>query len=93
VWRFRNVVFVGDRRGAWFASVTHPSARTRQGVAVGDRLDEVKRAYSGLRCGEANRGGDYIQFPYCTGQVASRRFIWFGGDPIESITLSIAPLR
>ncbi len=28
----------------------------------------------------------------CTGRLTSRRYIWFGGDPISNITVGVSPL-
>jgi hypothetical protein len=93
LWRFRDISLVADRRGAWSFSVTAEGAATARGVGIGSELAQVKRTYEGLDCGTANEGTEYVQFPYCTGRVAEDRYIWFGEDPVKSITVSIAPLQ
>ena len=62
-------------------------AQTNAGVAIGDSLGEARSAYPGLTCG--NRPlGEGGSFPYCGGRLAPNRWIWFGEDPIASITLA-----
>jgi hypothetical protein len=90
--RYADVSFflVGDRVAGFM--ITSPGARTRANVGVGSPLDRVRAAYR-LRCGTANASnGERDHFPACTGRVAPRRYIWFGGDPVENITMSIRPL-
>ena len=48
--------------------------------------------YPDLHCGTANEGTEYITFPYCGGRIAPQRYVWFGEDPIRSISLSVTPL-
>jgi hypothetical protein len=57
------------------------------GGPVGDNLEEVSRAYT-LRCGRTSGAPDYHEYPYCVGKLDDRRFVWFGEDPIASITVS-----
>ena len=72
--------------------ITSPGARTLHGIEVGDDLDEAREAYPGLECGTANENSDYVEYPYCTGQIAPERFVWFGGDPVDTITVAAIPL-
>jgi hypothetical protein len=82
--RYGHVVFVfNGRRGVGAFEVTEPKAHTLRGVAIGDPLERVTLAYPSLRCGDANES-----YPACTGRVAASRHLWFGGDPITTITLS-----
>lgn len=73
------------------------NARTLRGVAVGDDLSKVQRAYPRLACGKAPYGeglsGEQPSYPYCGGKLRERRWIWFGRDPIRSITISTSALR
>ena len=39
-----------------------------------------------------NEDTEYVRFPYCTGRVADDRYIWFGQDPIRSITVTVCPM-
>jgi hypothetical protein len=93
IWRFRHVAIAADHKGAWLIGVAHPHATTAAGVSVGDPLERARAAYPSLRCGTANEGTEYVSFPYCTGRLAGRRYIWLGDDPIQSITISVAPLK
>jgi hypothetical protein len=68
-------------------------AGTEEGVGIGGELGAAREAYPGLDCGEQSEGGEPIfgeppTFPYCTGQLGKRRFIWFGGDPISTIQMN-----
>jgi hypothetical protein len=67
--------------------VAEPGAKTTRDVGVGDRLAAVRRAYPDLPCGTV-RSGQAGRFPYCGGQIAGNRWLWFGGDPVGSITLA-----
>jgi hypothetical protein len=66
---------------------------TRKGVGVGSTLADVRRAYPRLRCDTANEGTEYATTDFCAGRIARRRYIWFGNDPVSSITVSEAALR
>lgn len=67
-------------------------ARRRSGVGVGDPLDAVVDRYDGVRCAEAVAGepllgGETPTYRWCRALVDGTR-VFFGGDPIESITLT-----
>ena len=70
---------------------TEPRAETTRGIAVGDPLVDVEQAYPEAICGKAG-GGEYQEYPACSAEVAERRFIWFGGDPITTIELGAVSL-
>ncbi len=68
-------------------------ARTRAGVGVGDELARVREAYEGVECGEAIAGeplfgDDYPTYSWCRTRVRRIR-VFFGEDPIESITMTV----
>jgi hypothetical protein len=63
-------------------------ARTPRGVRVGDDLDEVRRAYPALRCWDAPSGGGHGSYPVCSGRLRPKRWVWFGEDPIRSISVA-----
>lgn len=67
-------------------------ARTRAGVGVGDDLARVREVYERVDCGEAVAGeplfgGDAPMYSWCRAIVGDIR-VFFGADPIESITLT-----
>jgi len=93
VWRGRNFVMTADRGRAWILLVSARGTKTGKGVGVGDSLADVKKAYPKLRCGTANEGAEWPEVEYCQGPVARGRRVWFGGDPVQSVTVSKAPLR
>jgi hypothetical protein len=61
-------------------------ARTRAGVAIGDDLDTVRSRYGRVVCGKTP-GGEAPSYPWCRARV-DHIGVFFGGDPIESITLT-----
>jgi hypothetical protein len=61
-------------------------AETLRGVGVGDSLDLVPKRYPGMTCDQSET--EFESFPYCSGNV-SGYFVWFGEDPIKSITLQL----
>ena len=92
VLRYHGVAFLVGPEGLFAFVVTERGARTRAGVAVGDPLAKAIRAY-GLGCvdqpyGEPLFGGETSTFRTCRGTVDRRIRIWFGRDPIRSITLA-----
>jgi hypothetical protein len=62
-------------------------AETTAGVALGDPLRKARKAYPDLTCGD-RPFGDSGTFPYCGGRLTPTRWIWFGRDPIASITIA-----
>jgi hypothetical protein len=77
------------RRGSVVGfEVISPGAETLRGIEIGDSLDEARRVYPELECGEATAGGDPPDlFPYCAGRMAPGVHVWFGGDPVSSIVV------
>ena len=81
-----SVYFIKRRVVAFM--VTSPGARTRGKVGIGTPLVRAKRLYPELRCGSAGATEPFGGFPACTGRIRGGRYIWFGDDPIENITIS-----
>lgn len=73
-------------------STIEEGAATTRGVAIGDPLSAAEEAHSRLDCGVRGRFSEYPVVPYCTGKLGPRRFIWFGGDPIETIEMNTSRL-
>lgn len=82
---------VAPDSGAYAFSVWNPDARTTSAVRIGDQLESARRRHPGLRCGIRNRDSEYTPYPYCKGRVGDN-YVWFGQDPIRSITVSATPL-
>jgi hypothetical protein len=69
--------------------VTHEGAATARGVAIGHDIGSVEDRYRTVTCGDAEpESGPY---PYCAGELAPGRHVWFGQDPIGSITMATTP--
>jgi hypothetical protein len=87
--RYYDVVFIfKGRQGLGAFEVVEPGAATRRGVGIGDPLEAAERAYPELACGTVNEDTEYVEYPACAGKLGPGRFIWIGGDPIKSITMS-----
>jgi hypothetical protein len=84
--RYRRISLQAFRGRIFDLIVTSPRARTTRGVRVGDQLRAAKDAYPGLHCGVANEGTEYVQYPYCSGRLAPKVYVWFGQDPIRSVS-------
>ena len=95
--RYAHVSFLLCNDRVYALIVAVQNARTLRGVAVGHDLSNVQQAYSGLPCGKAPYGeglfGEQPSYPYCGGKLREGRWIWFGHDPIRSITISTSALR
>ena len=90
-YRYAEAVFAFHRDELiWFETI-EPGAATSAGVAIGDPLRRVERAYARAICGTAG-GGEYGEYPACVVKLGARRSIWFGGDPVASITVGAVPL-
>ena len=63
-------------------------AVTPAGAGVGDDLDAARQAYPSLRCRDAPATGGHGSYPACSGRLSPGRWLWFGEDPIKSISLA-----
>jgi hypothetical protein len=87
--RYEEVSFALDDGQVCDFVVIEGGAATQRGVAIGQELGKAKQVYPDLECGVANEGTDYRAYPYCAGKIAHQRFIWFGGDPIDTIPCGV----
>lgn len=86
--RYRGASFFVRHDRVFGFMVTSRGSATSRGVAVGDDLDEVEGKYPGFRCEEELEGDTTApQKAHCAGQAADDLLTYFGGDPIESITV------
>jgi hypothetical protein len=76
--------------GVYAMATLEGGARTRAGVGVGDDLELVRDRYERVACGEAIGGeaivGETPKYPWCQAIIGDIG-VFFGEDPIESITL------
>lgn len=80
----------GDRRVYGFI-ITDRRAETSRGVGIADTLAFARRHYPQLQCDVVNQGTEYVAFPACRAQIAPRRYLGFGQNPIRSISLMTVP--
>jgi hypothetical protein len=90
---FRDTAYLVSPTAGVFAMATlAEGALTRAGAGAGDDLERVREAYEGVECGEAIGGespfGEPPTYPWCRTRVGRTR-VFFGGDPVESITLAV----
>jgi hypothetical protein len=96
--KYKGVGFLGTPRGGVYAFiVTQAGARTRRGVSIGDGMDVARSKYH-LECSEVAGGESLLDgqefYPSCSARLGHGIRIWFGRDPIRSITLvSVSHLR
>ena len=88
--KYEGVAFLVDRdRGVFAMLIAEDGAATTRGVAIGDRIEEAHAAYA-LRCIDVAGGGSLFggqeTYPSCQATLGRVR-MWFGRDPIRSITL------
>jgi hypothetical protein len=94
VLRYEEAAFlVSPSVGVYSLMVTLQGATTAAGVEIGDRLDAARQSYQSVKCGEAIAGeplfgGETPTYPWCRARVG-RIDVFFGGDPIESVTLTL----
>ena len=89
--KYDGVAFLAAPEGGVYAFiVTDAGATTRRGVSIGDRMDVARNKYR-LDCREVSAGeslvGGHEFYPSCGARLNSGIRIWFGRDPIRSITL------
>jgi hypothetical protein len=92
--RYENVVFMFGDNGVLAFVTSASGARTERGIDVGSSLDSARSAYPRVECGETTLGegffGESPTAPYCTTKLPRTGWLRFGGDPIRSITVSVA---
>jgi hypothetical protein len=93
VLRYEDVAFLLSHRGVFSFMVTAGEAVTPRGIGVGDSLDSARRAYSMDNCGKSTRGeplfgGPPPTYRWCRTILEDGAHVFFGNDPIESITFT-----
>ncbi len=94
VLRFRDRSFLLTQgSGAFAMFIWNENARTQRGVGIGDRLEKARQRYPGTRCDTVSEPEAlYVTWPVCVARVG-KRFLSFGEDPIQSITVTDLPLE
>jgi hypothetical protein len=92
VLRYEGVAFLVGPRGVFAFVVTEEGARTKRGVGIGDPLGRARQVYS-AGCGEqpygeALFGAATPTLRWCRATIDDGLRIWFGRDPIRSLTLA-----
>jgi hypothetical protein len=87
--RYEDVSFLFFDGKVFAVVITEDGAATRRGVAIGHDINSVEDRYQTLTCGDAEpESGPY---PYCAGALKPDRHVWFGQNPIGSITMATTP--
>jgi hypothetical protein len=89
--KYEDVAFLVGPRGVYAFIVATDEAATTRGVAIGDGMEKARTAYD-VSCidvagGESLLGGGQEFYPSCGATLDGRLRVWFGRDPIRSITL------
>ena len=89
--KYENVVFLLEpASGVYAFLVTEPRAKTTRGVSIGDGMDAAQERYR-LECIEVAGGesllGKQEFYPSCRARLGDSVRVWFGRDPIRSITV------
>jgi hypothetical protein len=89
--KYEDVAFLVGPRGVYAFIVTADEAATTRGIAIGDGMEKARTAYD-VSCidvagGESLVGGGQEFYPSCGATLDGRLRVWFGRDPIRSITL------
>lgn len=98
--RYRGVSLATNNGRVRSLEITTPRAETKHGLGIGDSIQRVRRIYPQLSCVDGNAGtdGSTLPYPYCTGEIAPDRYIFFTGDydmhgsPIVDIWLASVPM-
>ncbi len=93
--KYDDVAFLVGQKGVYAFIVSEDGARTRRGVAIGSDLEHARNAYR-LDCidvagGESLFGGQEF-YPSCRATLEDSLRMWFGRDPVRSITILSMPL-
>ena len=68
--------------------ITDSSARTSQGVGIGDSQASVKERYPTADRFVQNEDTEYAEYPVCRIRVCVGRLLGIAGDPVVSVTLA-----
>src|SRR3954453_15635428 len=90
--RYRGMSFMTNDRRVYVIMSSLRGTRTLRGGAIGDALDDARRAYRGLKCRRASDAHGSNTFRYCSGRQGRQHFIYFGGDPVGTIAVGQVPL-
>lgn len=88
-----EVSFCGDR--PFLLTVTARGSRTTKDARIGQPLDAAAARHPGLKCDVSTANTTDPSVPvyrYCTGRIASGRYLWLGQDPVSSIAIASVPL-
>lgn len=87
---FRGVGVEFCRERAFIVVVTGRGSQTTRGARIGEPLEQARSRHPSLRCAMSpgSTTPPVPVFPYCTGRIAKRRYLWLGQDPVSSIAIA-----
>lgn len=87
---FRGVGVDFCRERAFVIVVTGRGSQTTRGARIGEPLEQARSRHPSLRCAMSpgSTTPPVPVFPYCTGRIAKRRYLWLGQDPVSSIAIA-----
>lgn len=81
-----SAYLVSPTAGVYSMATVAKGSTTKAGVAVGDPLADVATSFKHIDCGRTP-GGESPSYDWCRATLPKLR-VFFGGDPIRSITLT-----
>jgi hypothetical protein len=82
----KSAYLVSPRAGVYAMATVAKGSTTKAGVAIGDPLAKVSTSFKHIDCGQV-AGGEGPSYDWCRATLPKAK-VFFGGDPIRSITLS-----
>ena len=81
-----SAYLVSPTVGVYAMATVAKGSTTKAGVGVGDPLADVATSFKHIDCGQT-AGGESPSYDWCRATLPKAR-VFFGGDPIRSITLT-----
>ena len=82
----KTAYLVSPTVGVYAMATVAKGSTTRADVGIGDPLAKVSTAFKHIDCGQAG-GGESPSYDWCRATLGKTK-VFFGGDPIRSITLT-----
>ncbi len=82
----KSAYLVSPTAGVYAMATAAKGSTTKAGVGVGDPLADVATSFKHIDCGQTG-GGEQPPYNWCRATLPKVK-VFFGGDPIRSITLT-----
>jgi hypothetical protein len=85
------IVFIGQRSGMYGMYVWRTGTRTAGGIEFGQPRSVILKRYPHASCGRVVGDREHQGYEYCRTKVGPH-YVWWGGDPIESMAVGLSPI-